>query len=222
MNDHLDDRRVEAPRDQNESEFTPILRRLWETDPSVLAVVFVDCEGECVDYCSSLDIFDTKVVGAQMLVTMTEFVGATLPFGAPYSLHVVSDRRDIWVRRVTDDYSLVVVVRADLRAGFDPKGLDSTAASLRLEGGLSVPAWEPDVEWLDVALRQSVGWDYAPLSFERGGETVEVAAVMGRWRDGEMVCFRVRTGGGEELTLAHHTRAGRWTVLEGEEPAAGG
>ena len=67
--DAMDRRPPEAERDQMESAFTPILRQGVERiAPSVLALAFVDHEGECIDYVSSLDPFEAKVCAAHALV----------------------------------------------------------------------------------------------------------------------------------------------------------
>ena len=93
--------RPETPRDMEETGFTPILRSLALGVPEVQAAVFVDDEGECVDYYSRMGLFDTKVAGAQL----HEITHAILEHGtrflwAPHAYHVVADSREIVVRRV--------------------------------------------------------------------------------------------------------------------------
>ena len=78
MSDHGASWAREGARDQAESAFTEILRRLLHRMKGILAVAFVDGAGECVDYCSALDPFDTKVVAAQLLRGLPPLLPSTL------------------------------------------------------------------------------------------------------------------------------------------------
>ncbi len=211
----------EASRDQDESAFTPILRQLWASDPSVLAVSFVDFEGECVDYCSSLAPFDAKVLGAHMTIVVHDVVArfVRLGFGQPHHFHVAAGDREILVRRVSDDYLLVVAARAGGvgRAVF--RALERAAEALRTEGEIEVPAWEPFEKPLDVEVRPSLGASYAPVAFRRRDERTPISDVIGWWLDDDegWICFRVRVAGGRELTLAHDPENDRWFELTDSE-----
>jgi len=208
----------EAPRDQASSGFTPILRRLLGTSPAVLAVTFVDDEGECVDYCSALPPYDAKVIGAHMLVVLAEIDTPTerATRGVVRLLHLVGDRREILVRRVGDDHVLTVTVTEGGAVRRVLEAIEHTVVALRREAGLRAPAWDPVDPGLTVELRPAVGWPYAPVAFTEAGKRVVVADVLGRWIEGapdtggEIVCFRVRAEGGQELTLAHDPVTGRW------------
>lgn len=217
MSAHRPDGRAEAERDQMDSAFTPLLRALWAVDRAVLAVCFVDGEGECVDYCASLPAFDTKVIGAHMAVVIDETVRGNqrAGFGQPHHLHVTGDEREILARRVSDEYLLVVTVEAGGVTREVWRGMERTVDSLRREAGIDVPAWEPHENPLDVEVRGSVGWPYAPVAFSRRSERTEVTDVMGRWVDREegWVCFRVRASDGRELTIAHDPDSDRWFEL---------
>jgi hypothetical protein len=71
-----------------------------------------------------------------------------------------------------------------------------------------------------VRLRAARGWTYAPDGFSVGGERFTIAAVLGRWveqsasRNAPLICFRVRTTQGQELTLALDERADTWVVRD--------
>lgn len=212
---------TEAERDFDQSAFTPILRRILRLTPAVLGAAFVDFDGECIDYCSAVDPFETKVAGAHMQMVYADlaprFVG--LGWGAPDLLHLAADRRELLVARVSSEYTLVVVVTAGavIRAVLD--GLDRAVRDLRVEAGLPpVYARGQDPTALEVAVRKAKGWPYAPSSYVQQGARTEIAAVLGRWLEGgdvtggDLVCFRVRTKKGEELTLAHDAEANRWSV----------
>ena len=216
--------RIEAARDQVESEFTAILRRVYEAVPAVIAAVFVDTEGECIDYVAAIEPYEAKVAAAHMHVLLKSM---SLPrsseaTGETFAFELVSAEREVWVRRFCDEYVLVVL----LQRGFDTSELRDALATagreFRKEAGLAAPAWEQH-ERLSVRLRTSAGWSYAPVGFSLAGERFAIAAVLGRWtepaRSGEpgepsWVCFRVRTHNGEELTLAHDEHTESWSVRD--------
>ncbi|MBX7195926.1 MAG: hypothetical protein K1X94_27980 [Sandaracinaceae bacterium] len=206
--------RAETPRDMEETGFTPILRRLSASVPELQVAVFVDEEGECVDYSARIGLFDAKVAGAQIHVLTHTIVDLGSRFlGAPHAYHVVADEREILVRRVSDEYTLVLVCDPPAPLGALNGLVDAAVRELRLEGGIAPPLWEPHRETLKVELRASAGWGYAPTAFSERGHRFELTAVVGRWIDHEdqgSVCFLVRTSSGEETVLVHRAREGRW------------
>ncbi len=206
----------ESPRDQAESAFTPILRRLLHRTTGIMAVCFVDGEGECIDYCASLSPYDVKVTGAHLRVVMTEVAVrfARIGGGESWLLHINGEERDIVARRMSDEYLLVVVLKPGGMTQRFLGGIEQTVAELRREGEIEVPEWEPVIDSIRVEVREAVGWPYAPASFDDHGERVMIADVLGRWNEGSgrhgRVCFRVRTETGEELTLVHDRAFDRW------------
>jgi hypothetical protein len=211
--------RSETERDQTESAFTAMLRRLFHAVPAVTAGVFVDVEGECIDYVASLDPYEAKVAAAHMHVQLGELRHGRMAqaLGDCFAFEVVTDQGEIWVRRIADDYALVVL----LTRGFDVSELRDAMAQagreFRAEVALPEPTWERH-DRLSVRVRTSPRWDYAPAGFSLHGERHQIAAVLGRWTEqahseGQgWVCFRVRTQQGEELTLAHDERTEVWWV----------
>lgn len=210
----------EYARDQGESAFTDILRRLLYRTTGLLAVAFVDGEGECVDYCSALDPYEAKVAGAQLLVTMAEASArmAGLGVGTTYDLTVHGSARDMVVRRISDEYLLVVVTKPRALTKRLTGGIEHAVIELRREAGIDAPAWEPVLDSVRVEVRSAVGWPYAPAAFfGDDGARRGIADVLGRWMEGSgvqsRVCFRVRTDEGEELTLVHDRAHDRWERL---------
>lgn len=208
----------EAARDQEASGFTPILRRVWSSTPSVLAAAFADMMGECIDYVSSLDPFDAKVSAAHALIVLSRIQESSdkLGGGAPVLLEIAADAREIWARRVSEEYVLVVVTDASADRVLVRKAIARAVTELRSEGGISIPQWDLAPDTLQVEVRAAVGWSYAPLAYHQDGARISVAAVMGRWHEdqgGELaqnVCFRVRNDRNEELTLVHDPSADQW------------
>lgn len=206
--------RAETPRDMEETGFTPILRRLVANVPELQAAVFVDEEGECVDYTARMALFDAKIAGAQLHVLTHTIVETARRFlGDAHAYHVVADAREILVRRVSDEYTLVLVSDPPAPLGALNQLVEGAVRDLRLEGAIAPPLWEPHRETLKVEIRASAGWGYAPTAFSERGHRHELAAVVGRWIDHEdqgAVCFMVRTTSGEETVLVHKAREGRW------------
>jgi hypothetical protein len=185
----------------------------------VLAAVFVDEDGECVDYCSVLPVFDAKVSGAHLCVVAAELAERLRGLGAGESrlLHISGDERDFVARRLDEHYLLVVVTRPRALTHRLLGGIERAVLELRQEAGLRAPSWEPEVEVVRVETRGATGWSYAPAVLHQGGEPVGVSAVLGRWHEGAgrhgRVCFRVRTARGEELTVVHDRALDRWERL---------
>lgn len=211
----------EAPRDQVESAFTEILRRLRMKVPAVLAAVFVDTEGECIDYASKIDPYDAKVSAAHMLMMMDLVQGtrAKVGFGEPFLLEISTDQRDLWVMRMGGEYVLVVVLTPDCDRAEITHALATASAEFRGEVGLDAPTWEGSGKRLSVRVRASPGWRYAPDGWVAGGVRVTISDVLGRWTESndageEVICFRVRTSDGQELTLVHDPNADGWLVSE--------
>jgi predicted regulator of Ras-like GTPase activity (Roadblock/LC7/MglB family) len=205
----------EAPRDQDESAFTPILRRLLYRTTGVLAVCFVDDQGECIDYCSSLTAYDAKVTGAHLCVVMNDVARALVKIGGGESwlLHINGDQRDIVARRVSAEYLLVAVLKPNSVTRRLLGGVEHAVSELRRESGVGIPSWEPSVDSVSVEVREAVGWPYAPAAFHDGGRRIAIENVLGRWAEGASagrLCFRVRTETGEELTLVHDRAWDRW------------
>ncbi|CAG0993493.1 hypothetical protein ARNL5_03433 [Anaerolineae bacterium] len=206
----------EAPRDQVESAFTPILRRLLYRTTGVMAVAFVDEEGECVDYCSALAPYDIKVVAAHLRV-LIEDVGRGMSKaggGESFFLHVHADERDLVARRISREYLLVLVLKPRALTRRLLGGIEHAVSELRAEAAISVEVWEPFTDTVMVEVRGAVGWAYAPAAFLERGVRTEIQDVLGRWMEGAgqhaRLCFRVRTVDGEELTLVHDRSLDRW------------
>jgi hypothetical protein len=210
----------EVERDQLETSFTPILRRVYDVCSEVLAIIFVDVEGECVDYVSSIDPFECKVAGAHMLVLMHELRDRRHAMGMdePVLLEITGAERELWGRRVSEEYLLVAVVLPECDGDRLRASLAAAGADFREEAGMPTPHWEPGRPTVDVVVRKAVGWAYAPVSFSEDGILVAISDVMGRWTEpggvggDELVCFRVRTREGHELTLVHDPDADGWVV----------
>ncbi|MCX7807885.1 MAG: hypothetical protein N2515_04700 [Deltaproteobacteria bacterium] len=204
----------EAPRDMEETGFTPILRRLLGAMQEIQAVVFVDEEGECVDYVARIEAFEAKVMGAQLHVFLKNSLHLLrTPLGEIRRFHIVTEDTEIWLERVSPEYTLVV---AAAPSGSLDVGslLEEVVGSLREEGGIHGGKDSPSA--VRVLVRDSKGWGYAPFAFFEKGKYHELLAVLGRWFDEDEpdnVCFMVLLASGEESVLVHQKKQGRWLRL---------
>jgi predicted regulator of Ras-like GTPase activity (Roadblock/LC7/MglB family) len=183
----------------------------------VLAAVFVDHEGECVDYCTVLEPYDALVAAATWLMVTVELTESAHRIGAGELLQWVFEgvHGDVIVRRVTSEHALVVSLSAHGLSGRILSAMNALAEALRKEAGDLAPAWDPEHVPLVVQLREAQGWGYAPVQLQQAGHVLVVDDVLGRWTERgaispvDLVCFRIRTREGE-LTLVHDPWLGRW------------
>ncbi|HKU44862.1 MAG TPA: hypothetical protein VJR89_42175 [Polyangiales bacterium] len=218
----MEARRHEAPRDQADSAFTPILRRLYDQLPSLLAAAFVDVEGECIDYVSRLDPYEAKVNAAHLHVLLARLAPswAKLGKGEAYALYIEGSAREACVQRVSEEYVLVAVLAAGTDTRQREDAIALACAEFRQEVGLLPPQWELAQRRLSVRVRPATGWNYAPQVFSEGGVRVSITDVLGRWTEpgglggDDLVCFRVRTAAGHELTLVHDPDGNGWIARE--------
>ncbi len=131
-------------RDRPDTEFSNILRRFFERHEKMRAAVFVDSEGECVDYCALLDPFDTKVFGATWLSTHNAMLRCMerLHAGQLRQWTVEGQTQTLVVRRVTDEYSLLVLLDAEGVTAHVLQDLVEVAHQLRSEAGIRPASWE--------------------------------------------------------------------------------
>jgi hypothetical protein len=214
--------RREAPRDTAESAFTPILRRLWDQLPSLVSAAFVDTEGECIDYISRIEPFEAKVNAAHlhMLLESLSAAWSKSGKGQAFGLEIDASRRAACVRRIGDEYMLVAVLDTGGDALEREDAIMLACAEFRLEVGLDRPSWEAAQRKLSVRVRAATGWTYAPQGYSEGGVRVTITDVLGRWTESggvlgdELVCFRVRTDDGRELTLVHDPGGDGWIARD--------
>lgn len=209
--------RALAQRDQDESPFSRILEDFWRTHDGVLAAVFVDSDGETVDYCSSVPPYDARVAAATLHAMIDPLSEPCDRLGAGFARQWVIEcaERDLLFRRVSDGYSLAVVARAGALSARLLAGTDAVAIALRREAGLLAPQWDPSSDPYVVETRPAVAWGYAPTRIHHAGSQRDVKDVLGRWTERgavslqPLVCFRVRCAD-EELTLVHDPHLERW------------
>jgi len=208
----------EAPRDEAESGFTQLLRLLRCEHSEVLAAVFVDRMGECIDYSSQVAPFEAKVAGAVLVpvALQVRLAIASMAGGEVSEIAICGTRGDVLVRRLDDEYMLVLVGRPGMADGHLAGAIEASVDGLRREAMIGTPVWDDARGPLIVFVRSAVGWDYAPDAFRHGETVGHITDVLGKWEEsggaigGELVCFRVVTDVFAEITLAFDPDLVRW------------
>ena len=209
----------EAPRQEEETAFTAPLRRFLRAHAGVRAVVFVDEEGECIDYCTTLTTFEAKVTAAHFHIIAETLHHAVLRHGGPVlALYLETEGEGIVLRRLGEGYSIVVRFSgAERETAGIALDLEQLALELRKEAMIHTPV-EASRGLLDVEVRPSLQWGFAPSRLSIDGRFVHVHSVLGRWFEegrGEKearVCYRIRCTQGTELTLRYHAASGSWQL----------
>jgi hypothetical protein len=133
--------RSEAPRDEDETAFTPTLRSVWRAHHGIICVTFVDGFGECIDYCSEIDPFETKIMGAHLGLIMTDLLRSDASLhGEVIASCMRGKTRDFFVYRVSDDYILGIVAHAGTPGHTVNRAASDAMDALRSEARLTPPA----------------------------------------------------------------------------------
>lgn len=201
--------RAPAKRDQDWSTFARILQNLIEATPGALGAVFVDGEGESVDYAGSLDAFDIRVAGAQLQLEFRKaregLVGA---FGELRQVTIRARSRSYVAHQLPEGYLLVMVMGRCAGFGVSPRAIAQAEFDLRAEGGWQPPKGQE--RWVHARV-QATDYDRRRPGRVFLGESWHDVQVIGRVAGlmrGERG-FRVRTEDGAEMTLVRE-RLGRW------------
>jgi hypothetical protein len=211
-------KRGPARRDQDWSTFARILQNLIDATPGALGAVFVDGEGESVDYAGSLDAFDVKVAGAQLQLEFRKArEGLPASFGELRQITLRARHRSYVVHQLTEGYMVVMVMGRCAGFGVSTRAIAQAEFDLRAEAG-----WQPpkaQERWVHARV-QATDYDRRRPGRVFLGDSWHDVQVIGRMAGlmrGERG-YRVRTEDGAEMTLVRE-RLGRWyadIVLEKE------
>jgi hypothetical protein len=198
-------RRPAPPRDQAPSPFTAILERLVMATPSARGAALVDFEGETVDYAGHLEPFELKVAAATWQIAVSE-VGAT-SFATFTQIVVRAARSSFVVRRVTDQYALVLVLHARAAFAVSTRALSEAETALSTEAGWSR---KNRPSWFTVSVRTEMSAEHRPASMliADAWHPVEVMGSLVGLNERERG-YRVRLPSGAELMLIRE-RNGVW------------
>lgn len=208
--------RSKAPRperDQAPSSFASILDRLVVSTPSARGAALVDFEGETVDYAGRLDPYELKIAAATWQIVLAE-VGETA-LAMPRQIVIRAERSGFVLRRVNDEYAIVLVLHARAAFAVSERALDEAETALASEAGWkrkNRPAW--------FSVSVHTGPEHRPveLFFADRWQPIDVMGAVVGLRDRERG-YRVRLPSGVEMMLVRE-RNGLWFCDEPVSPLA--
>ncbi len=117
------------------SGFTQILEDVVRAVPDSLGAIFVDWEGEAVDEFATPAEPDIRVMGAQWGVAdyLARDLCAKHALGMPSEVVLRFQQQQVIISRVTDEYLLVLAMRADANLGRALEQLRRAVVRLREE-----------------------------------------------------------------------------------------
>lgn len=145
-------RRRGATRDQSDSPFSAILRRLCD-DSGALAAALVDAEGETVDYAGLLSPYEVKVAAAEWRIVLTVVHESRLPgFHHVRGITVRGQGRSFLIEAMPDGYAIAMCLpRHDFTVS--RRALAQAMRELGQEAGLALPEARAQVHWARVQVR---------------------------------------------------------------------
>jgi hypothetical protein len=141
-----------AARDQSDSPFSAILRRLCD-DSGALAAALVDAEGETVDYAGLLSPYEVKVAAAEWRLVLSIVRATRVPaFHHVGSLTVRARRRTFVIEGMPDGYAIALCLP---RHSFSvsKRALGQAKRELGREAGIELPEGRAQVNWVRVKVR---------------------------------------------------------------------
>ena len=205
-------RRGLAPRDQSESTFGVILRRLCEAT-FARGAALVDQEGETVDYAGCLEPFQMRVTAAEwrlVLGLVRELPHPNFSFTDHIALRC--EKRSYAIVGLPDGYALVLELP---RYAFNlsRRALSEASRQIRAEAGLEVPGGESPLErWSHVAVRTANGDHRRPAAVLLEGDWKPIT-ILGRYAASpnarREIAYRVRLPTGLEFALVREP-PGAW------------
>jgi hypothetical protein len=188
------------------------LERLLAVTPGGQGTALVDFEGETVDYAGRLDPFELKVAAAHWQIMLSEATEAT---GMGPILHVTvrTRRRAYYVRRLPENYAVVLVLHPRTAFAVSERALQEAIAGFSVEAGWPLPRDAARWVWVEVESDHQ-GRAVRPLRLKVAGsfQPVEVMGYMMGLAPREKG-FRVRLPSGAEMMLVREG-LGRWFVDE--------
>lgn len=145
-------RRRGAARDQSDSPFSAILRRLCD-DGGAVAAALVDAEGETVDYAGLLTPYEIKVAAAEWRIVLAVIHGSRLPgFRHLAGLTVRAVGRSFLIEAMPDGYAIAMCLP---RRSFSVsrRALAQATRDLGREAGIALPEARSQVTWARVEVR---------------------------------------------------------------------
>ena len=203
---------IAPPRDQATSTFTRVLERLVAVTPGAHGAALVDFEGETVDYAGRLDPFELKITAAHWLIVLSETAEAA-QVGPIQRLTVRARGRAYYVRRLEENYAVVLVLHPRAAFAVSERAMQEAIAGLSAEAGWPLPRDATRWFWVEVESEHH-GRAVRPRRLKVAGsfQPVEVMGALVGLAARENG-FRVRLPSGAEMMLVRE-RLGRWFADE--------
>jgi predicted regulator of Ras-like GTPase activity (Roadblock/LC7/MglB family) len=202
-------------RDQDRSVFTQILDRLVRLSPGAVGAALVDREGETVDYAGHVDAFEIKVAAAHWQIVLTTAAVEQPNLGDLRQITVHARARSYLVRKLPDDYAVVLVLHRYAAFAVSARALQEADARLGREAGW--PTVKGAAPWCSVDVEAMPKDKSRPARVFHAGawRAAEIMGSMIGLRAGERG-FRVRLSSGVEMMLVRE-RHGHWFADESIE-----
>jgi hypothetical protein len=141
-----------AARDQSDSAFSAILRRLCD-GCGALAAALVDSEGETVDYAGLLSPYEIKVAAAEWRIVLTVLHASRLVgFQQTSGLSVRARGRSYCIEAMPDGYAIALCLPR-YSSTVSRRALSQAMRELGREAGLEVPLGRAEASWIQVKVR---------------------------------------------------------------------
>ncbi len=141
-----------AARDQSDSPFSAVLRRLCD-DSGALAAALVDSEGETVDYGGLLSPYEIKVAAAEWRIVLEVVRSARIPgFQHVSGVTVRAARRSFLIEALPDGYAIALCLPQH-QFVVSRRALAQATRELGAEAGLSMPERRGHATWAKVNVR---------------------------------------------------------------------
>jgi hypothetical protein len=208
-----------APRDQQESAFSPILAGLLGRLPGGRAAALVDVDGETVDYAGAFDPYDARLAAAHWRIVLDR-AGGQPALSRPVSIAARTTRATYAAYALPEGYALVLVLGRGADVGLPLRAVSSCIRLLAAEAGWAATAdagWHPVEVLADERRRPSA------LVLGGGPRPLEVLGAVASGLTQPERGWRVRTEDGNEVTLVREP-GGFWysdqPLVAGDLPAS--
>lgn len=206
-----------SERDQLFTPFGLILERLIRSSSGALGAVFVDAEGEAVDYAGTLDAFTVKIAAAHMRILLHEAAGSPALGGETLrEITFRSAERSFFIRSMPEGYAFVLLL-ARRAFSVSRRALQVTERRLAREAALPLAFERHETIWYAIDVECEADDHRRPLKVRLGSRWEPLETVLGTMAGlarGEHG-YRVRLQSGAELTLIREPRSCWYT----DEPA---
>ncbi len=115
------------------SAFADILKAVVDRVPGAIGATFVDWEGEAVDQWGSVPALEMQLAGAHWSIVLNQAGNRLSPWGAVDEICIEGSSGLVLIRRVTEQYCIVVMARSGAHLAMLRRSVDRGVDGLRRE-----------------------------------------------------------------------------------------